>query len=40
MLNKGAETLPNKAAHDYKALAVNLISKYRNNMMQRITKRV
>lgn len=32
MLAKGAETLPAKVAHDYKALAVTNIL-YRNSMM-------
>ena len=38
MLAKGAETLPNKVAHDYKALAV-LFHSLRNSTMPRTIKK-
>jgi hypothetical protein len=38
MINKGAETLPNKDAQTYKQLAVNKIG-FRNIMMRKITKK-
>jgi hypothetical protein len=40
MLAKGAESLPPKVAHDYKALAVILITNCRNCTMPKIIVRV